>query len=235
MQENLYDRDKNVIGTVEYVNISKETNFEPYRQYIPGYMFEEETVEVNAGGLRITSDRKGTFKRCPDNCIVVVDLNGVYFHHRIEYRFQEARYQNTRRTDGPPNIPPTMFTEESKKRTEAILKERSKGPFFLNMEHFARDWDAMFVEFNNVATRLFSKKGKLVGTLEEGLDTFIQLNLQVAKRRYFRAWHYVKEKKVLNPQTFEGIESGEISTFLAHDTWYSTLFPDPHPKTTVGP
>ena len=232
MQENLYDRDKNVIGTVEYVNISKETNFEPYRQYLPGYMFEEETVEVNAGGLRITSDKKGTFKGYPENCIVIVDLNGVYFHHRIEYRFQEKRYTCARRTDGPPIIPPDQVVKQTKERAEAIVKARSERFVPKDIDQLIKDWDAMFLEFNNVITRLFNKKGKLVGTLEEGLDTFIQLNLQVARRRYFRAWHYVKEKKVQNPETFEGIENGEISTFLAHDTWFSTLFPDPYAKKT---
>ena len=163
---------------------------------------------------------------------LVIDVNGKYFHNHLEKIGSVKKYAQSRRRRGHPKREVNCWTKEErrelrrkeKKEYEDASPERKKEIKF--NEEFCRMWDAPYRDYKNIWTSLYSKEGKAVGNMEEGLDTWWGLNLQTHKDGYFRLWYTPpKPREKIDLRKYAGFDNEEADMGFFGGDFYTPLFP----------
>jgi len=109
---------------------------------------------------------------------LVVDVNGKYFHHRLEKYKSNEKYSQSRRNPGHPKREVNCPGKEEKRELDrkSKLEYQNASPERKKMldfnEEFCDMWFSSYKKYKNFWTNLHNSKGEQVGNMEEGLDTW---------------------------------------------------------------
>jgi len=253
MKKDVFDANRNEIGYVEYRNLTDEEINSTFRKDVEKAKatlrkdYAEMQLEcqkeldkcTNENIMKILQeDYKDILEkdieervRNRQHTLLIIDLNGKYFHHRLYKIAGKQRYSLSRRKRGHPTRDVNCLSKEElrelrrkrKKEYQETSLERRKE--IDDMVEFCDMWDAPYVDFKNIWTNLYTKEGKAIGNMEEGLDTWWGLNLQIQKDDYFRLWHYPPESRgKVDLRKYAGFDDEEAITGIFGNDFFAPLF-----------
>ena len=70
--------------------------------------------------------------------------------------------------------------------------------------------NSWFKKQKNIWTFFFDKNGELVGSMEEGLDTWWTCNLRNQEINYLKIWHRPKNNKLVDRKMYNGFQNRNV-------------------------